>query len=74
MPETDKSEKIANALLFELPEFQVNGDHQESDQADAHSQTDLTVLVFLARFADQGVGTLNGLFTRHGHLLKKYFD
>jgi len=41
---TAKSENVGNALFFELSELQINGNHQKSDQTDAHSEADLTVI------------------------------
>jgi hypothetical protein len=71
MREIDESENVANALFFELPKFQINRQHQESNQRNAYRQADLSVLVFFTRFVNQNVGALNGLFAREGHLLKR---
>jgi hypothetical protein len=69
--EIQKSENAGNALFFELPKFQINGEHQKPDERDAYSQTDLTVVVLFMGFVDERVGALNGLFTRQGHLLER---
>jgi hypothetical protein len=57
-------------LLFELAKFQINRQHQESDQGDARSQANLPVLVFFPRLVNESVSALNGLFGRKRHLLE----
>ena len=50
-------------LFLQLPEFQINGDHQKPNQPDAHRQTDLTVFVLFMRLINERVSALNGVFT-----------
>jgi hypothetical protein len=53
-----------------LPEFQINRQYQQSGQADAHSQTYLTVFVLSAGFVHELIGAFHGLFTGRGYLLE----